>query len=110
VGYVFGFGPQHVDPLKELVTATWHVSHEDVVGALGKLRVPMVTDALFNATQWIPEYLNYDESRALAVKAIWALGKIDDIEAVRKLEMLSRCEDQILRNSALEQLAKRGNL
>ncbi|MFD5103330.1 hypothetical protein [Streptomyces albidochromogenes] len=33
------------------------------------------------ATRWIPEYLDFDEFRALAVKAIWALGAIPGPEA-----------------------------
>lgn len=107
VGHVFGFSTEHVDLLTELVSTTWHVSHEDVVSALNKIGGAVVVDALFRSTQWIPEYLNYDDSRALAVKAIWGLGKIDSIEATEKLVILSHDQEEILRDSASEQLRLR---
>jgi hypothetical protein len=107
VGHTFGFTLEHKDILCNLVEADWHFSHEDVVAALDKLRTPDVAEALFRATQWIPEHLNYDESRALAVKAIWALGKIAGNEAETKLEMLAHSDDAILRKAAMEQLERR---
>jgi hypothetical protein len=63
--------------------------------------------ALFRATQWIPKSLEYDDARALAVKAIWALGKIPGPEAEAKLETLARSENTILRQNAVEQLERR---
>ena len=107
VGYAFGFGPEHIDILCSLIDDDWHYSHEDVVGALDMLRTPKAIDALFSATQWIPQSLEYDASRALAVKAIWALGNLQSREADIKLEALARADDVILRSTAAEQLERR---
>ena len=107
IGFAFGFAPEHTKTLCHLVEADWHVRHEDVVSALDKLRSPETVEALFRATQWIPKSLEYDDARALAVKAIWALGKIPGIEAETKLEALARSDNAILRKNAEEQLERR---
>ena|SRR5688572_7188363 len=107
VGYAFGFGPEHIDILCGLVDDDWHYCHEDVVSALDKLRTPKAIEALFRATQWIPQSLEYDDSRALAVKAIWALGNLQSREADMKLEALARADDAILQRTAAEQLERR---
>ncbi len=107
IGFTFGFVPEHTGVLCRLIESDWHYSHEDVVSALENLRTPDAVEALFRATQWIPKSLEYDESRALASKAIWALGKIPGPQAKTKLEALARSEDAILRNNAREQLERR---
>jgi len=107
IGFAFGFAPEHKDTLRRLVEADWHYSHEDVVTALETWPSPDTAEALFRATQWIPKSLEYDDSRALAVKAIWALGKISGPEAETKLEALARSGDAILRKNAVEQLERR---
>ncbi len=106
VGFVFGFRPEQVQTLCPLVDEDWHASHEDVVSALDDLRTPAAVDALFLATQWIPEYLDYDEARALAVKAIWGLGNLPCSLTNAKLERLTQSDDPILRKNAVEQLAR----
>jgi|SRR5215468_673630 len=107
IGFVFGFAPEHLDILRRLVDVDWHYSHEDVVSALETWPTPDTVEALFRATQWIPKSLEYDDSRALAVKAIWALGKIPGDEAETKLEALARSDNAILRKTAEEQLKRR---
>jgi hypothetical protein len=107
VGFAFGFAPEHKDILCRLVDVDWHYSHEDVVSALQTWPTPDAVDALFRATQWIPKSLGYDDSRALAVKAIWALGKIPGTEAETKLQALARSDNAILRKTAEEQLNRR---
>jgi hypothetical protein len=107
IGFTFGFAHGHKDILRRLVDVDWHNSHEDVVEALDGLQAPDTVDALFRATQWIPKSLEYDDSRALAVKAIWALGKISGTEAETKLESLARSDNAILRKAASEQLERR---
>jgi len=54
-----------------------------------------------------PDYLDYDESRALARKAIWAIGKTPGPAAEQALVRLSRSEDDILREEAEHQLDRR---
>jgi hypothetical protein len=107
VGFTFGFSPEHSEILCHLLEADWHARHEDVVSALDELRCPSAIGALFRATQWIPKSLEYDDSRALAVKAIWALGKTAATEAEKKLRILACSDNAILRNAALEQLERR---
>jgi hypothetical protein len=107
VGFAFGFAVDHVDILCRLVEAEWHFSHEDVVSALGRFHTPNAVGPLFRATQRVPEYLNFDDSRALAVKAIWAPGRIPGSEAETKLELLTHSENAILRENASKQLARR---
>ena len=107
VGFRFGFAPRHEDILRRLVDLDWHYSHEDVVEALDRLRSPSAAEALFRATQIIPKSLEYDDNRALAVKAIWALGKIPGSEAEIKLQILARSDNEILRKAASGQLERR---
>jgi hypothetical protein len=107
VGHAFGFAADQVGVLSRLLEANWHVSHEDVVSALDKLGSPAAVHALFRATEWIPEYLNYDDSRALAGKAIWALGKVSGGEAEAALRKLATSEESLIRNAALQQLDRR---
>ena len=104
---MFGFAPGQTKILCHLVEADWHVCHEDVVSALDEFRSPEAVEALFRATQWIPKSLEYDDARALAVKAIWALGKIPSPGAESKLEALTHSENTILRQNAVEQLERR---
>lgn len=87
-------------------TADWHERHEDVVSRLGKYRSPAAVDALYQSTQWIPEYLDYDESRALARKAIWALGGTPGPEAEQALARLVQDKDEDLHELAEEQLSR----
>jgi len=74
VGGTFGFAPEHKEILRLLIEEDWHYCHEDAVSVLTTWPTPDMVEALFRATQWIPTSLKYDDSRALAVKAIWALG------------------------------------
>jgi|LauGreDrversion4_2_1035121.scaffolds.fasta_scaffold466205_2 hypothetical protein len=107
VGYTFGFTEQHLEPLLILSKEPWHFKHEDVVTALGKLKTPKAVDGLLDATKHIPIYLDFDESRALAVKAIWALGGIEGSEADAALKEVMSNPDPILVAAAEEQLKRR---
>jgi hypothetical protein len=110
IGGTFGYVPEHKDILCRLIDEDWHYSHEEVVSALQTWPTADTVEALFRATQWIPKALEYDDSRALAVKAIWALGKIPGPEAGTKLEALAGSDDAILRKNAVEQLERRHKL
>jgi hypothetical protein len=107
IGFTFGFAPDHKDVLRRLVDDDWHYSHEDIVSVLQTWPTIDTVEALFHATQWIPKALEYDDSRALAVKAILALGKIPGTEAETKLEELARSDNAILRKTAQDQLERR---
>jgi hypothetical protein len=107
VCFTFGFTMDHLDLLVQLASADWHRKHEDVVSALGRLRAPTAVDALYHAAWWIPDYLDFDESRVLAVKAIWALGCTPGIEAEEALKRLLIAEDEVVRGRARAQLTRR---
>ena len=109
VGFVFGFAPEHRETFQRLIDEDWHTSHEDVVSALVNLPTVDNVEALFRATQWVPAYLEFDDNRALAVKAIWGLGAIPDAKAKAKLEILAYSENDILRTNAIKQLERRGH-
>jgi hypothetical protein len=98
----------NLDVLIRLADSEWHHSHEDVVSALGELRDKGAVDVLYRAALTRHEYLSFDEARALAVKAIYALGGISDASAEEKLRLLAQCDDQILRDQAEARLERRG--
>jgi hypothetical protein len=106
VCFRFGFSDGHLQPLITLAFADWHQRHEDVATALGKLRSPDEVDALAHLTGWVPAYLEFDDARALAVKAIWALGGIGGDAARSALESLASSECGILAENATAQLQK----
>jgi hypothetical protein len=81
--------PEMFHILVKLSEAEWHNRHEDVVTALDKLHDSRSVEALYHAALKRHAYLDYDDDRALAVKAIWALGKLGDTEADQKLRLLA---------------------
>ncbi|MFJ6405937.1 HEAT repeat domain-containing protein [Streptomyces hydrogenans] len=101
---------EFMEPLTELFPAEWHRGHEEIVSMLGRLRSPRTVPTLALATHWVPECLDWDENRALAVKAVWALGAVPGPEARKVLEGLRDDENEIIRENALRQLARRGEL
>lgn len=108
VCFKFGFTDDHVEPLIQLAYADWHRRHEDVASALGEIRSPLSVDALAHLAKWVPNYLDYDNARALAVKAIWALGRTGNADARRELELLSHAESEIVAKNARTQLERLG--
>jgi hypothetical protein len=76
VCFIFGFGDEHLDLLRQLAWSDWHNRHEDVASMLDDLRSSEALDALVHLASWVPKYLDYDDARALAVKALWGLGNM----------------------------------
>lgn len=106
VCFRFGFLAAHVDLLIHLAFADWHQRHEDVATALGTTGSPTAVDALLHLAEWVPRYLEFDDARALAVKAIWALGTIADDQAQQALKQLASADSNIVAQAALHQLQK----
>ena len=106
VCFKFGFSDDHPQPLIALAFADWHQRHEDVAMALRKLRSPASVDALVRLAQWVPGYLEFDDARALATKAIWALGGISGDAAHRALTSLASSPSSIVAEGAIAQLQK----
>ncbi len=109
VCFTFGFTAGHLDLLIQLAGEDWHFCHEDVVAGLDTLRSRQAIDALVHAAWWVPPYLDFDESRALARKATWALGKIPGPEAELALTDLLDSDSEIVRQDAKAQLARRAD-
>lgn len=107
LGFHFGMSAQYFDILVKLSDAEWHERHEDVVTALGELHDKRSVEPLYRAALKLHPYLAYDEARALAVKAIWALGNLGDASANEKLRALAKSEHSILREEAEKQLRRR---
>ena len=106
VCFRFGFTNDHLQPLLALAFADWHQRHEDVASALRELRSPASIDALVHLARWVPVYLEFDDARALAVKAIWALGGIGGGAARGALTSLASSPDSIVAENATAQLRK----
>jgi hypothetical protein len=100
VCFTFGFTMDHLDLLLQMSSADWHRKHEDIVSALAELRSSTAVSVLVRATQWVPEYLEFDETRALARRAIWALGKTPGPEAARALGLFLHSDNEIFRKTA----------
>ncbi len=89
VGFVFGFDTEHLDVLSALSDSEWHFRHEDVVEALSDLQSPRTVDTLFRAALHPHGYLDYDESRSLSIKAIWAISCVATPSAIEALHKLA---------------------
>lgn len=107
VADVFGVTGDHLEPLVALASEDWHFKHEDVVTLLGRLRSPDAVDALYETAQWVPAYLDFDDNRALANKAVCALGAIPDERAEEALKRLLGSDAEVIRNQAAAQLNRR---
>lgn len=104
---VFGVADDVVDDLIELLYAEWHHSHESMVLLVGQAGEVRAVRALQRMATWVPDYLDFDESRALARKAIHALGRIPSAEATKVLTELSEGEAPMLAEAAQRQLKHR---
>lgn len=102
----FGFNPSYIDVLYQLAEEDWHYKHEDVVSALASLKPPGCVDILYRTALKNYEYLDYDDSYALGVKAIWALGSVGTKEAIGRLKLLAKSENATLQANAKKQLKR----
>jgi hypothetical protein len=107
VAVAFNLRQELLPILLYLEPATWHQRHEDVVSLLDGFESVLTVHALYHATQWIPEYLNFDEARALAVKAIWGLGAIEGREADEALQKIAASDVPVLATNAVQQIERR---
>lgn len=75
--------------LKELVLATWHQSHEDIVSYIGELKDDDFTDDLYEIAITPETYGQYDgELEATLRKCVHALKSINSKHANERLEQL----------------------
>lgn len=96
-----------VSLLNELIVLDWHRQHENIALLLDKACDASSIKALYDAAITPFEYLEFDDNYALAVKCIWALGKIfrkGHHHAKEKLELLAQSTNDIIRENAVKQL------
>lgn len=104
------YDESYIDLLIELSGADWHKQHENIVQILQQLKNPKAVDALYHLTQWLPEYMNYDEeNRSLARKALFALGDTPGEEAKQTIQKLLQDNNPKIRELAQEQIDRQSN-
>jgi hypothetical protein len=104
--FQFGFSEEHLDLLSDLAFAEWHHSHEDAAVALGQIGTANSVAPLQHLAIWVPEYLEFDDARALSSKAIWALGSNPADAARAALEQLAASDSDSVARKARAQLEK----
>jgi hypothetical protein len=105
VAFAFQLSPGWAPTLAALIEEPWHRAHEDLASALQDLRDPSTAQALYNAACARHQYLDFDESHALACKCIWALHDIATPPARALLEQLSASMLAPVRECARARLA-----
>jgi hypothetical protein len=102
----FGFSEDHIPMLLTLADEDWHGGHEDVAFELGLMADQRAVPALIRLAQIRLPYLDYDESAALASKALHALSRINTISSRRFLEQACTDDRDHVRATA-EELSRR---
>ncbi|MDL2260082.1 hypothetical protein LJB99_04340 [Deltaproteobacteria bacterium OttesenSCG-928-K17] len=109
VAFVFDlFSLEYIPILSKLLAEDWHIDHEDIATLFQKFRRPETIDVLYKTALRKFKYLDYNDSSALAVKCIWALGDIGTKAAKTKLELLAKSDNEIIRDNAVYQLTGLG--
>ncbi|MDH2913851.1 hypothetical protein N7V53_15110 [Kosakonia sp. HypNH10] len=85
------------DILNQLVTASWHQKHEEVVRLLAHYKQPSSANHLYEAALFNLDYRDYDEDFVLANKCIMALEKIQNQNAIEKIELLANADNELIR-------------
>ena len=101
---VVKFDYDDVDILNQLVTDTWHQKHEEIVRLLDHYRQPSSVNPLYKAALLNLDYRDYDEDFILANKCIRALEKIQDQNAIEKMELLASADNELIRQYAQKHL------
>lgn len=97
---------KYLDVLNNLILCDWHEQHENIAMLLQRLKAPKSVDYLYATINQKYSYLEYDDSYALAVKCIWALGDIGNEEAKEYLKKLLNSENEIIVENAKKQLER----
>lgn len=99
--YNDGADRDYTDILLSLFDEKWHTSEEDIVSVLELIRDPASIDKLYEVAINVPDY---DDMRALAKKCMWALSAINTPEALKKLKLLQKSDDKIIKENATFQI------
>lgn len=101
---VVKFDYYDVGILNQLVTDPWHQKHEEIVRLLDHYRQPSSVNPLYEAALLNLDYRDYDEDFILANKCIRVLEKIQDQNAIEKMELLSEVDNALIRQYAQKHL------
>ncbi|WP_233631624.1 MULTISPECIES: hypothetical protein [unclassified Kosakonia] len=101
---VVKFDYYDVDILNQLLTDPWHQKHEEIVRLLDHYRQPSSVNPLYKAALLNLDYRDYDEDFILANKCIRALEKIQDQNAIEKMELLASADNELIRQYAQKHL------
>lgn len=98
---------EYINLLIKLMYAPWHYTHEDIATIFQSFKFPQTIKCLYDTALTQFEYLEFDDSFALAVKCIWALGEINTVESKEKLTLLAKSENEIIKENAINQLNRK---
>ncbi len=101
---VVKFDYYDVDILNQLVTDPWHQKHEEIVRLLEHYRQPSSVNPLYEAALLNLDHRDYDEDFILANKCIRVLEKIQDQNAIEKMELLAEVDNALIRQYAQKHL------
>lgn len=93
--------------LNKMLISDWHHQHENIALLLEKACDASSIEYLYDAAIVQFKYLEFDENYALAVKCIWALGKIlrkGSPLAKEKLELLAQSTNDVIKENSIKQL------
>ncbi|WP_312118527.1 hypothetical protein [Kosakonia cowanii] len=101
---VVKFDYYDVGILNQLVADPWHQKHEEIVRLLDHYRQPSSVNPLYKAALLNLEYRDYDDDFVLANKCIRVLEKIQDQNAIEKMELLASADNELIRQYAQKHL------
>jgi hypothetical protein len=106
LGFRFGFPKDIVPTLCKLLPATWHRQHENMAMIIEDMPDPIAVEPLYQAALTKYDYLDYDDTYALANKCIWALGAIANKEAESKLYLLAQSDIRFIKRDAIKWIVR----
>ncbi|MCG8710945.1 hypothetical protein JHU04_004263 [Brenneria sp. 4F2] len=104
--FIFNENKIPIEQLNRLLLEHWHYKHEDIASLLRDIKSESSVEYLFKATQEDYKYLSFDDSHALTIKCIWALGEINNDNARLKLCKLCQSDIDIIKSNAEYQLSR----
>ena len=112
LGFRFGFRESIVDQIHTTLVQPWHVSHENMIGILQKMKNPGSVTHLRAAIELKPKllYLDHDDYGSYYKKCLWALADIGTPEAITTIEKFVGSGDPVLREQASYRLQRLGSI
>ena len=92
------YSKEFIDILCKLSKEEWHYKHEDIANIFQYIGSPNTVDCVYELAISNFEKYRWDDNFALVGKCCYALGKIGTLKAKRKLELLLKSDEEIVRN------------